>query len=110
MAFLHPVMIDDTSYVLRTLQPMEDRVSINGAKQTFGEIKEVIATMGSIVAWGQLRSSGRQGSASADELIEFASAKKGRRKLFEASHDLALLTLQDAASFDAGFDDGVFSL
>ena len=110
MAFLQPVSIDHTSYVLRALQPTEDRVSIDGARQTLGEKGKAIAAMGGIAAWGQLRSSGRQGSATADELIEFASGKKWKRKLLEASKALAEQTMQDAATFDSAFDDGAFRL
>lgn len=110
MAFLQPVSMNGKSYVLRALQPTEDRVSINGAKQTLGEIETVISTMGRIVAWGQLRSSGRQGSTSTDEMIDFSSGKKWKRKLLEASQVLAEQTIQDAATFDAAFDDGAFRL
>jgi uncharacterized protein (DUF2252 family) len=35
-------------------------------------LQKVLATMGKITAWDQLRSGGRQGSAIADELISFA--------------------------------------
>lgn len=110
MAFLQPVVIGRTSYVLRGLQPTEDRVTLNGAKQSLKDIEKVIATMGHMVAWGQLRSSGRQGSAITDELIDFAQGKKWRGKLLESSHDLAKLTWQDAATFASAFDDGVFRL
>lgn len=37
--------------------------------------------MGELAAWGQLRSSGRQGSATADELIEFANTSKWQEAL-----------------------------
>jgi uncharacterized protein (DUF2252 family) len=109
MAFLQPVMIDHASYVLRELQPTEDRVSLDGAKQSLVDIKKVIASMGNMVAWGQLRSSGRQGSAIADELIDYAMGKKWKDKLLESSHDFANQTLQDAATFASAFDDGEFS-
>lgn len=110
MAFLQPVFIDQTSYVLRGLQPSEDKVSFNGAKQSLSDIKKVIATMGNIVAWAQLRSSGRQGSAITDELIDFAQGKKWQNKLLESSHDLAKQTRLDAAIFATAFDDGEFRL
>jgi uncharacterized protein (DUF2252 family) len=110
MAFLQPVSIQDIPYVLRGLQPTEDRASIDRTKQSLDEIKELVATMGCVVAWAQLRSGGRQGSASADDLIAFASGSKWKRKLLEASSDFANQTVQDAATFGAAFDDGVFSL
>lgn len=108
MAFLKPVSMGDASYVLRGLQPTEDRVSLDAAKQSPSDVKKVIATMGGIVAWAQLRSGGRQGSAITDELIDFAQGRKWKGKLLEASHDFAAQTLQDAATFAAAYDDGVF--
>lgn len=110
MAFLHPVDIGDTSYVLRGLQPSEDRVTLDGARQSLADIRKVIAGMGQIVAWGQLRSAGRQGSAIADELIDFAAGGKWKTRLLAASEDCAEQTHKDAALFDAAFDDGVFEL
>lgn len=110
MAFLQPVTMGQKPFVLRGLQPSEDRVSINGAKQSFSDIKKVISTMGAMVAWAQLRSSGRQGSATTDELIEFAQAKKWKSKLLDASHECAGQVFQDAAYFYSAFDDGLFQV
>lgn len=108
MAFLQPVLMGGKSYVLRGLQPLEDRIVLNGAKQSTAEIRQAIATMGQIVAWGQLRSSGRQASAIADELVEFATRPKWQGKLLAASLECAQQVEKDAAIFDRAYDDGVF--
>ncbi len=109
MAFLQPVSMGHTAYVLRGLQPAEDRVSLNRSKQSLDDIRGVITTMGRTVAWAQLRSSGRQGSATADELMDFAQRQKWQHKLLAHAHDMALQTQQDAATFAEAYDDGVFS-
>ena len=108
MAFLQPVFIGKQAYVLRELQASEDRVSLDGAKQSLGDIKQVIATMGHILAWGQLRSAGRQGSAIADELMDYASGKRWQSQLLDLSQDLAKQTMLDAATFAGAYDDGAF--
>ncbi len=108
VAFLQPVLIGRQAYVLRELQPSEDRVSLDGARQSKEDVKGVIATMGRMVAWGQLRSAGRQGSAIADELIDYAKGKKWQNQLLESSHDLAKQTMRDAATFDSAYKDGAF--
>ncbi|WP_029527682.1 DUF2252 domain-containing protein [Polaromonas glacialis] len=108
MAFLQPVFIGRQAYVLRELQASEDRVSLDGAKQSQGDIKQVIATMGRIVAWGQLRSAGRQGSAIADELMGYAQGKKWQSQLLASSQDLARQTMLDAAAFACAYDEGAF--
>jgi uncharacterized protein (DUF2252 family) len=108
MAFLQPVFIGRQAYVLRELQPSEDRVSLDGAKHSQGDIKQVIATMGCIVAWGQLRSAGQQGSAIADELMDYAQGKKWHSQLLASSQDLARQTMLDAATFATAYDEGAF--
>jgi len=108
MAFLQPVSMGKKSYVLRGLQPLEDRVTLDGTKQSIAEIRRTIATMGQIVAWGQLRSSGRQGSANADELIDFATRPKWQGKLLATSRECAQRVEQDATTFAHAYDDGVF--
>lgn len=108
MAFLQPVEMQGKPYVLRGLQPTEDRVSLDGARQSLSDIRTVVHAMGQLVAWGQLRSGGRQGSATADELIDFAQGQKWQGKLLDASQACAQQTLKDFASFAQAYDDGVF--
>lgn len=51
MAFLHPVVIGKNAYVLRALQPSEDRVEFNGVHNEPQLIDGTIRTMGELVAW-----------------------------------------------------------
>jgi len=94
--------------VLRGLQPLEDRVTLDRSSQSMGQLEQVIGTMGRLLAWAQLRSSGREGSATADELIEFGQRKKWREKLLSASEDCAEQVRADSATFGAAYDDGMF--
>ena len=73
-AFLHSVEMNGKPFVLRGLQPSEDRLILADAKGKQAKLQPIVAAMGRIVAWGQLRSSGWQGSAIADELIAFGHA------------------------------------
>ena len=71
-ALLHPLVFPDgTSYVLRELQPSEDKIALIELAGKPKKLENLVATMGRLCGWGHLRSSGRQGSAIADELIEF---------------------------------------
>ena len=108
MAFLQAVVIGQTAYVLRGLQPTEDRVSFHSAQHSRDDIQKVVAGMGHLAAWAQLRSSGRQGSAITDELMDFSHRRKWKDKLLDASSEFAEQTLQDAATYAEAFDDGVF--
>jgi uncharacterized protein (DUF2252 family) len=71
-AFLHPVSLDGLPCILKELQPSADRVAICEWGKKLDRLAEVVCTMGRILAWDQLRASGRYGSASADKLIAFA--------------------------------------
>ncbi len=70
-ALLHAVTLARRPYVLRELQPTEDRLNLEGAGAKAGRLERVMRTMGCVTAWGELRSAGRQGSAIADELVAF---------------------------------------
>jgi uncharacterized protein (DUF2252 family) len=108
IAFLHPVMLDDNPFILRAMQPSEDRVALAGARHTAGELTLLVTALGRITAWAQLRSSGRDGSAVADDLIEFARRRKWKDRLVDASIDCAASVTKDAVAFNAAWDDGQF--
>jgi uncharacterized protein (DUF2252 family) len=107
MAFLQPVLVGDLAYVLRGLQPSEDRVTLDRSTP-MRELSRLVATMGRLVAWAQLRSAGREGSAIADELVDFGRRRKWQDKLLSASTDCAQQVRKDSAAFDAAYDDGIF--
>jgi uncharacterized protein (DUF2252 family) len=109
MAFLQPVHLGETPCVLRALQPTEDRVSLAGAQRSIAELRELIGTMGRVVAWAHLRSGGRDGSAIADELIAFGLRRKWKARLLELSQACAAQVQADAHTFNSAFDAGVFN-
>ncbi|GAC1332431.1 MAG: hypothetical protein NVS3B11_00700 [Collimonas sp.] len=108
MAFLQPVMLGKVSYVLRGLQPSEDRVTVLRANHTADEIGQVMAVMGSLSAWAQLRSAGRQGSANPDELIAFGAGKKWKKQLLDAAATCAAQVRKDWLTYSKAYDAGVF--
>lgn len=71
-ALLHAAELDGRSWILRELQPSKDRLRLDGWEGKLGRLERVVGTMGRLVAWGQLGSGGREGSATADELIAFS--------------------------------------
>jgi uncharacterized protein (DUF2252 family) len=71
-ALLHAVTLEKKGFILRELQPTEDRLDLEECRGNWGKLDDVMQTMGNVVAWSQLRSAGRQGSAIADNLVAFA--------------------------------------
>lgn len=72
-AFLSARVCDGRAYVLKELLPDQDRLSLDLWNGKLSRLETVMSAMGSLVAWAHLRSSGRQGSACADEWIDFGA-------------------------------------
>lgn len=108
LALLQPVRFEGNAYVLRELQPTEDRITLDGTPRTMSELKGVVGAMGQMVAWAQLRSAGREGSAIADDLIEFGLRKKWKEKLLVAAQACAVQVRKDSATFDKAYERGAF--
>jgi uncharacterized protein (DUF2252 family) len=108
MAHLRPLVHGKASYVLRNLQPLEDRVELQRTGQTIHELCHLLATLGRIVAWAHLRGAGREGAAGADELIRYGERSKWKQQLLEASEDCASRVRRDSDLFNAAYDAGVF--
>ncbi|XHX77322.1 MAG: DUF2252 domain-containing protein [Stenomitos frigidus ULC029] len=98
-ALLDTVSLDDQSYVLRELQPTDDAVKLNQWNGKLGRLRKVIETMASIAAWGHLLSSGRQGSAIADDLITFAQSMDWHQTVLTYAHDYAIQVEADYQAF-----------
>ncbi len=75
-AMLHPIIARDHSYVLRSLLPSQDRVSLDPKHTDTDELAQALRDMGRLAAWAHLRASGRQGAANADALIAFGQQRK----------------------------------
>lgn len=103
MAFLHPVVMNHEAYVLRALQPAEDRVPIAHYHNQIEILSGTVRSMAQCLAWAHLRSSGRQGSAIADELIDFAQRKKWRNKLTSLAYELAGQVKADWGAYCSGY-------
>jgi uncharacterized protein (DUF2252 family) len=109
-AFLHPVQGEERSYVIRGLQPQEDKVRLDGSKAKFQRICGVLEDMGRLAAWAHLRSAGRQGSAAADELIAFAQTQSAwGTELVKAARQCATQVVHDWKAYAKAYDKGAFA-
>jgi uncharacterized protein (DUF2252 family) len=108
-AFLQPVKLDGLPCILRGLQPSEDRVAIGEWGKKLDRLKEVVTTMGRILAWDQLRASGRSGAANADELIAFAQRKDWMKEMLDVATTMTLTTQQQWKIFAEAYKDQQFA-
>ena len=106
-ALLSATAIGQTPYLIKELQPSTgpaDRVKLNQLDRSLARLERFLATIGQVVAWGQLRSSGRQGAASADELIHFAHAQDWQPQLLDYAQHYSQKVQADWQEFQGAIE------
>ncbi len=108
-ALLHAVRMGRHSYILRELQPAEDRLALARAKGKASRLERALGTMAQVVAWGHVRSGGREGSAIADEWIAFSRNRRQHRVIFDYARGYVQAVSRDWREFAAAYDDRVLT-
>jgi hypothetical protein len=107
-ALLRAVRVHDgsahRSMVLRELQPFADRLSLAEWGGKVGRLRKIVCSMGRLLAWSQLRSSGRDGSATADELIAFGARSDWPRAMLRAARGYQSTIRADYAAYSTAYD------
>jgi uncharacterized protein (DUF2252 family) len=98
-ALLHAVQYQKKWFVLKELQPLEDKVNLAYAKGKLDKLEDIILPMARLAAYAHLRGTGRQGSSTADQLSESVSRSKWLPQRFELAQDLANQTQKDYKEF-----------
>ncbi|WP_094782009.1 DUF2252 domain-containing protein [Paraburkholderia ribeironis] len=109
-AFLHAVDFNQRSYVLRGLQPSEDRVALSDWNGKLPRLEEVVNSMAELSAWAHLRSSGRQQSSIADDLIAFGNRKDWQLPLIDLATRCEAQVAADWKAYCEAYDQGAFGL
>ncbi|TLY50181.1 MAG: DUF2252 domain-containing protein [Gammaproteobacteria bacterium] len=104
-AFLTPVHYAGRDFVLKELQPSQDRLDLQSVEGALKPLSGAISAMGQLVAWSALRGSARQGAANADELVEFARVRTWLRPLIEYAEDYARQVGADWREFRSAWQD-----
>ena len=79
-AYLCAMKLAGRPFVVRELQPVEDRMALGPLVRRIGSLDQTLQAMATLAAYSQLRSSGRTGAACADDLIEFGRTILARPK------------------------------
>ena len=98
-AFLAAVRLGKKPFVLKEAQPTADKVDLGGWKGSRSQLEELVRTLGEVAAWSHLRSGGRQGSATADEYIDFAERDGWRADVLALARETAARVEEDWRSF-----------
>jgi uncharacterized protein (DUF2252 family) len=106
-ALLQAVKIGGTPYILRELQPTEDRLSLAAACDRPHHLRGAMRAMARTTAWAQLRSSGREGSATADDLIKLSRSRAWRLAMINYARRYQHTVERDWRGFVAAHEDGL---
>ena len=108
LALLNTIEIKKQWFVMRELQPTQDKIDLAACKGKIHKLDTFIRTIAQITAWAQLRSGGRQGSAIADELIHFGEDKSWQKPLMNYVKDYAAKVKKDYKEYCKAYDGGAF--
>ena len=91
------------SYVIQEMQPSKDRINFKLIDHEFNQICCVMEDMGMITASVYLNSSGRQGSAIADELISFGQNKEWHNSVIDYAKHYIIKVKKDFQDFKSDY-------
>ena len=80
-ALLTPFIFDGKPFVFKEMQPMSDKLDVKIVFKNAEDTHHVLQNMGVLTASAQLRSSGRQGAATADDLMLFGTDTSWQKKV-----------------------------
>ncbi len=70
---LKAVHVEGKAYLIKALQPSQDRLDLTQWDGKLGVLDNIFDTMAEITAWGHLRNAGYFGSADKEKLMQFGS-------------------------------------
>jgi len=107
-ALLQSIEIDGNAYVLRELQPLEDRLDLTTSHPGVGKLRTAVETMARVTAWAHLRAGGRQGAAVADDLIAFGRDTRWHRRVLAYAETYSRHVERDWNAFRKALKMGFF--
>lgn len=107
-ALLRPVLFNNESYVIKEMQPTDDKIDFATLENRFDDMEKVLENMALLTASAQLRSSGRQGSANADELMAFGRDEAWIPAIIEYASQYANQVKADYNHYLAAYTNGYF--
>jgi uncharacterized protein (DUF2252 family) len=108
-AFLSCTVFKKEAYILKEMQPIADKIDFLVIKDKYKYLKRVIEDMAMLTASAQLRSTGRQGSGIADELIAFGKDTKWQKAILDYALNYSKQVKKDYAEFANAYKQKYFS-
>lgn len=114
MQNISPALLSTTtfrgdSYVVKEMQPTDDKIDFLLIRDRYKDIERVIHDMAMLTASAQLRSAGRQGAALPDELIAFGKDQHWQQGLLDYAFEYSGQVKKDYQSFFKDYKAGYLS-
>ena len=108
-ALLGTTLFQGRSYVVREMQPLEDKINFLLVRDRYGDIACVVEDMAFLTASAQLRSAARQGAAGPDDLIDFGRNTHWQQSLLEYAMAYAARVTKDYQEYFTAYKAGYFA-
>ncbi|WP_276479846.1 DUF2252 domain-containing protein [Paraflavitalea pollutisoli] len=108
-AYLTPFVFRDEWYVARAIQPTADKIDLDSAWQQTNRVVQYLSDLAMLIASAHLRSSGRQGAATADALKAFAVDAAWENTVLDWASAYAKQVAKDYTIFCEALKDGYFN-
>ncbi len=105
-ALLSHSLFKGEPYIMQEMQPVKDSINFKLIKEQYRDMYQVIDDMALLTASAQLRSSGRQGAAVADELIAFGDNSQWQNVILKYAADYAQNVKKDFGHYLKDFKNG----
>ncbi len=107
-ALLGAALFNNESYVIKEMQPTADKINFTTLENRYSDMEEVLENMALLAASAQLRSSGRQGAAVADDLIAFGRDGSWIQPVMAYAGQYAQQVKEDFSNYLAAYRKGYF--
>lgn len=108
-ALLTTISVGNRSFVLKELQPDEDRINLKSSHGKFRRLEGMMKAMGEVVAWGQLRGAGWRGAASREALRDFAQDDRWVRQIIELAIRVRRQVVRHWKEYVVAYESGRFT-
>lgn len=105
-AYLRAVRYGGQPFIMKMLQPTTDRLDLARLARSHTDFEHALERMANLAAWSQLRSSGRQGSAIADDLIGMGTRRGLAASLLDRARAMAEVVVNDFSVYADAYDAG----
>ena len=109
-ALLGTALFNNESYVIKEMQPTADKINFETLQHTLNDMENVLENMALLTASAQLRSSGRQGAAVADELIAFGRDSSWIQSIIAYAEQYAHQVKADYDNYLGAYNAGYFAV